>query len=428
MKLCKSPPPRCCSHRFCIGPAPAAPAAAGGKVLHMFLSTSETGLDPAVASDIASLSLLENLFDPLLRYDYLARPLKLRENTTVGMPKVEDGGLTYTFQIRPGIYFTPDPAFKGARREVTAADYVYSLKRLYDPMLKSPWLSLFEGKIAGDQALHDKFSYDTRDRRPEGGRSLHPAHQAVGAGQQFPVLPGHAGHRRGRARSDRGLPGPGRQPPGRQRPVHDRRMEAQRQDRAAGQPRLARRVPRHARRRPRRPGHRQRARGQALAAGRPGRSQDRRGIPGPHAGLSRRRVRLPRAGARIDDRHGDRRRQAQARAGGAGHAAVPLPGDADVLHVDEHGRPAAGRLQQGKGGAAARHFARLQQRRGHQPAEERVRDQGAVAAAAERARLRSGLPQPGAPTIRRWPTPCSTASATSSATPTAFAARRPTCR
>ena len=30
----------------------------------MFLSTSETGLDPAVASDIASLSLLENLFDP----------------------------------------------------------------------------------------------------------------------------------------------------------------------------------------------------------------------------------------------------------------------------------------------------------------------------------------------------------------------------
>lgn len=44
------------------------------KVLRMFLSTSETGLDPAVASDNATLSLLENLFDPLLRYDYLARP------------------------------------------------------------------------------------------------------------------------------------------------------------------------------------------------------------------------------------------------------------------------------------------------------------------------------------------------------------------
>lgn len=143
-----------------IGPVQAAPAA-GAKVLHLFLSTSETGLDPAVASDIASLSLLENLFDPLLRYDYLARPLKLQANTTAAMPTVADGGLTYTFTIRPGIFFTPDPAFKGGKREVTAADYVYSLKRLYDPMLKSPWLSLFEGKIAGDKVLHDQFSYDT---------------------------------------------------------------------------------------------------------------------------------------------------------------------------------------------------------------------------------------------------------------------------
>ena len=146
---------------FCFATVQAAPAAAGGKVLHLFLSTSETGLDPAVASDIASLSLLENLFDPLLRYDYLARPVKLRENTTAAMPRVDDGGLSYTFQIRPGLYFTPDPAFKGARREITAADYVYSLKRLYDPMIKSPWLSLFEGKIAGDGALRDKFGYDT---------------------------------------------------------------------------------------------------------------------------------------------------------------------------------------------------------------------------------------------------------------------------
>jgi ABC-type oligopeptide transport system substrate-binding subunit len=58
------------------------------KVLHMFLSTSETGLDPAAASDIATLSLLENLFDPLLRYDYLARPVKLRPNTATAMPEI----------------------------------------------------------------------------------------------------------------------------------------------------------------------------------------------------------------------------------------------------------------------------------------------------------------------------------------------------
>jgi len=135
-------------------------AQAEEKVLHMFLSTSETGLDPAVASDNATLSLLENLFDPLLRYDYLARPARLRANTATALPAISSDGLTYTFRIRPGIHFTPDPAFKGVKREVTAADYVYSLKRLYDPALKSPWAYMFEGKIAGDAALRARFGPD----------------------------------------------------------------------------------------------------------------------------------------------------------------------------------------------------------------------------------------------------------------------------
>jgi len=136
-------------------------ALADDKVLHAYITTPETGLDPAVASDIATLGLLENLFDPLLGYDYQARPVKLRGNTALDLPVVDQGGLRYTFKIRPGIYFTPDPAFKGQPRELTAADYIYSIKRLYDPALRSPWLSLFEGKIAGDAALKSAFSYDT---------------------------------------------------------------------------------------------------------------------------------------------------------------------------------------------------------------------------------------------------------------------------
>ncbi|MFC5459950.1 ABC transporter substrate-binding protein [Massilia niabensis] len=135
--------------------------AAPQKVLRLFLSTSETGLDPAAASDIATLSLLENLFDPLLRYDYLARPVKLAPNTATAMPQVSADGRTYTFRIRPGIHFTPDPAFKGQQREMTAQDYVYSLKRLYDPSLKSPWSYMFDGKIVGDEALKNTFSVDT---------------------------------------------------------------------------------------------------------------------------------------------------------------------------------------------------------------------------------------------------------------------------
>lgn len=139
----------------------AAPAFAAEKVLHTFLTTSETGLDPAVASDIATLSLLENLFDPLLRYDVDARPVALRANAAMALPEVSADGLVYTFRLRPGMLFSPDPAFRGQRREVTAADYVYSLKRLYDPALKSPWLFLFDGKLKGDAALKGAFSQST---------------------------------------------------------------------------------------------------------------------------------------------------------------------------------------------------------------------------------------------------------------------------
>jgi ABC-type transport system substrate-binding protein len=137
-----------------------AAAAAPPKTLHAFLSTGETALDPAVASDVASLSLLENLFDPLLRYDYLARPVKLVPNTLSAMPAIEDGGLTYTFHLRQDIYFTPDAAFGGRQRQVTADDYVYSFRRLYQPALKSPWLYLLDG--VDDMRAVDRFTLRIR--------------------------------------------------------------------------------------------------------------------------------------------------------------------------------------------------------------------------------------------------------------------------
>lgn len=163
------------------------------KVLRMFLSTSETGLDPALASDNATLSLLENLFDPLLRYDYLARPAKLRPNTASALPAVSADGLTYTFRIRPGIYFTPDPAFKGVKREVTAADYAYSLERLRDPALRSPWSYIFEGKRA--EAL-DRYTLRIRLAAPDNNFLFYLATPATGvvAREVIDAYPGQAGN------------------------------------------------------------------------------------------------------------------------------------------------------------------------------------------------------------------------------------------
>lgn len=172
---------------------PPASAPQQQKVLRMFLSTSETGLDPAAASDNATLSLLENLFDPLLRYDYLARPAKLRPNTATALPQVSADGLTYTFRIRPGIYFTPDPAFKGVKREVTAADYAYSLGRLLDPALRSPWSYIFEGKRA--EAL-DRYTLRIRLAAPDNNFLFYLATPATGvvAREVIEAYPGQAGN------------------------------------------------------------------------------------------------------------------------------------------------------------------------------------------------------------------------------------------
>lgn len=131
---------------------PANPAKAV-KTLNVLVTTPESSFDPALASDITTLSVNENLFEPMLRYDYLARPLKLKPNTLRAMPEISADGKTYTLRLQAGIFFSEDAAFGGKRRELQAADYAYAIQRMYDPALKSPWLFMFEGKLQGDEAL-----------------------------------------------------------------------------------------------------------------------------------------------------------------------------------------------------------------------------------------------------------------------------------
>ena len=115
----------------------------------MTFQVAETGFDPVKISDYYSASVLEVILDPLLTYDYLARPARLVPNTAVSLPAVTDAGRTYTFRIRPGIHFAADPAFKGVKRELIAADYAYSIRRFLDPKNRSPYAFYFEGKIVG---------------------------------------------------------------------------------------------------------------------------------------------------------------------------------------------------------------------------------------------------------------------------------------
>ena len=119
------------------------------KTLRVTFPVAETGFDPARTNDYYSGTVIEAIYDRLLTYDYLARPAKLVPDAAESLPQITDNGRTYTFKIRKGIYFTPDPAFKGKRRELTAEDYAYSIKRFFDPRNRSPYAFLFEGKIVG---------------------------------------------------------------------------------------------------------------------------------------------------------------------------------------------------------------------------------------------------------------------------------------
>jgi ABC-type transport system substrate-binding protein len=145
-----------------------APAADMNKVIRHVFPVAEEGFDPAAAHDLYSGTVEQVIFETLLTYDYLARPSKLVPLTAETLPEVTDGGKTYTLRIRKGIHFTPDPAFKGRKRELVAEDYVYSLKRLMDPRIHSPWTWLLEDKIVGLDELASaakqsgKFDYDVR--------------------------------------------------------------------------------------------------------------------------------------------------------------------------------------------------------------------------------------------------------------------------
>jgi len=142
----------------------AAPALAAdpNKTLRVAFETSETGFDPAKVTDNYSAQVIRCVFERLLTYDYLARPMKLIPMTAEALPEVGDNGRTYTFRLTKGIYFQDDPAFKGQRRELTAADYAYSIKRFVDPANRSPWRFLIDGKITGLDAVAKKASQGKR--------------------------------------------------------------------------------------------------------------------------------------------------------------------------------------------------------------------------------------------------------------------------
>ncbi len=174
---------RALTRALAVAPAALAARPVGGqsaarspKVLRYAFRVAETGFDPAQVNDLYSNTVLSNILDAPLTYDFLARPAVVVPNTTVALPDLSADARTLTVQIRPGIQFQQHPAFSGRPRELVAADYVYSIKRFFDPRLKSPRLYLLEnaqllglGDLRAEALKSGRFDYD---REVDGVRAL----------------------------------------------------------------------------------------------------------------------------------------------------------------------------------------------------------------------------------------------------------------
>lgn len=171
------------------------PASEAGKnILYAAFSERPKHLDPAQSYSSNEYMFIGEIYEPVLQYSYLKRPYQLEPLTATAIPhpvyydasgnKLPQNApldkiaySLYTIHIKHGIMYQPHPAFARdaqgdflyhhlteaqlshintlgdfkhtGTRELTAADYVYEIKRLASPRLHSPIFGLMSEYIVG---------------------------------------------------------------------------------------------------------------------------------------------------------------------------------------------------------------------------------------------------------------------------------------
>ncbi len=155
----------------------------GLSVLYTAFTGRPKHLDPAQAYSENEYEFLAQIYAPPLQYHYLKRPYELIPLAASAMPTVtffdrQDHALpaqvsaekvaysVYEIHLRDDLRYQPHPAFvaqtpdlrevhgvedfkKTGTRKVTAADYVYQIKRLANPQLHVPIAGVMSEYIAG---------------------------------------------------------------------------------------------------------------------------------------------------------------------------------------------------------------------------------------------------------------------------------------
>ena len=194
------------------------------EIYYSTFSEEPKHLDPAISYSSGEYRFIQQIYEPPLQYHYLKRPYQLIPLTAESVPKpryfdLEGNPLpddvapeqvataVYEIRIRPGIQYQPHPCFakdeegnfryhtlttddvkevyevrdflETGTRELIAADYVYQIKRLADPRVACPLLSLLDNYILGmgeyAQALRDALAAEREKRRAAVGAAYNQA-------------------------------------------------------------------------------------------------------------------------------------------------------------------------------------------------------------------------------------------------------------
>lgn len=142
----------------------------GKRVLRVPVQADVGGMDPLLLGSLYDSATSAQVIEPLLEYNYVARPYKIQPLLVKEMPTVSKDGLTYTFELKKGILFHDNECFQGGKgRELVAKDVLYSYKRLafrdHDPPPRSWWV--FDKRIAGLNKFREE-----QHKRVEAGKAF----------------------------------------------------------------------------------------------------------------------------------------------------------------------------------------------------------------------------------------------------------------
>ncbi|GAB2453624.1 peptide ABC transporter substrate-binding protein [Hymenobacter qilianensis] len=108
-----------------------------------------SSLDPAFARNQANTWAVTQLYNGLVELDDQLKP----GPALARHYDISSDGRRYTFTLRPNVYFHDSEVFPGGKgRRVTAQDFVYSFRRLLDPVTASTGGWIFRGKVLENAA------------------------------------------------------------------------------------------------------------------------------------------------------------------------------------------------------------------------------------------------------------------------------------